>query len=131
MGTRKQLELPASLDRLRDRFSTWRQTRSVGSRIPKPLWKSAAKVAAEHGVNLTASALKLDYYSLKKRVTGDNGLARSSKFVELSSACSPLPIGNECVIDLEDSSGARMRMHLKGSSVPDVLALARDFWNAE
>jgi hypothetical protein len=34
------------------------------------------------------------------------------------------------VIEWEDVAGARMRVHLKGQDVPDLLALSRSFWNA-
>ena len=38
---------------------------------------------------------------------------------------------NECLIEWEDVAGARLRVHLKGHGTPDLLALNRDFWNAE
>ncbi len=129
MRGRKRSEVPASLSHLGQRFAAWRKTRALGERIPQSLWKSAAKMAAEHGLNRTARVLKLDYYSLKKRLDGASDLAPSSMFVELPSA--PPSIANECVIELEDATGSRMRVHLKGQNVPDVLALSRSFWNAD
>lgn len=66
MRARKRSELPASLSRLEQRFASWRRTRASGERIPAPLWKSAVRSAAEHGLNRTARILNLDYYSLKK-----------------------------------------------------------------
>ena len=89
MRTRKRSEVPASLSRLGQRFASWRKTRAAGQRIPDRLWKSAVKMAAEHGLNRTARTLNLDYYSLKKRVDGASSQAKST-FVELPS--SPLPI---------------------------------------
>jgi hypothetical protein len=85
-------------------------------------------MAAKYGLNRTARALKLDYYSLKKRVDRADRPASSSAFVELPS--SPL-VSNECVIEWEDAAGARMRVHVKGQNLPDVLALSRSFWNAD
>lgn len=117
----------ASLARLERRFTAWRKSRSVGQRIPHPLWKAAVQVASEHGLNQTASALKLDYYSLKKRVDGNR--ASSASFVELPSPS--YPVVSECVIELEDGRGARMRVHLKGQNVPDLLPLSRQFWDIE
>ena len=38
---------------------------------------------------------------------------------------------SECVIELEDATGSRMRVHVKGQDIPDVLALSRSFWNAD
>jgi hypothetical protein len=42
-----------------------------------------------------------------------------------------MPLASECVIEFEDGAGASMRVHLKGTDLPDVLALGRSFWNAE
>jgi len=42
-----------------------------------------------------------------------------------------LPIGNECVIELEDAAGCRMRVQMKGLNLPDVRALSRDFWESD
>ena len=108
----------------------WRKTRKHGERIPKPLWKSAAKLAADYGVSQTAAVLKLDYHSLKKRMGQQvEDTVSNSPFIELP----PVPIAHasECVIEFEDGAGASMRVHLKGTEVPDVLALGRSFWNAE
>jgi hypothetical protein len=133
MPTRKCCELPGSLSRLGQRFAAWRKTRLSGQRIPESLWKSAAKVAAKHGVNRTARALNLDYYCLKERmdaasIGGASSQAKST-FVELPS--SPLSIMSECVIEWEDATGSRMRVHLKGQDGPDLLALSRSFWNSD
>jgi hypothetical protein len=86
-------------------------------------------MAAKYGLNSTARVLKLDYYALKKRMNGDSRLASSSTFVELPS--SALSVSSDCVIEWEDATGARMRVHVKGSNPPDVLALGRSFWNAD
>ena len=69
---------------------------------------------------------RLLFYSLKKRVDGASSQPKST-FVELPS----MPLASECVIEFEDGSGASMRMHLKGTDPPDVLALSRSFWNAD
>ena len=129
MTARKRSELPASLARLVQRFDSWRSTRASGERIPEQLWKAAVNAAAVHGLNRTARALKLDYYSLKKRVDDASSQGESSTFVELAS--SSLPIANECVIELEDAAGCRMRVQMKGLTLPDVRALSRDFWEAD
>ena len=129
MRSRECSKVPASLSRLGQRFAAWRKTRVSGERIPETLWNSAAKMAAEHGLNRTARVLKLDYYSLKKRLDGASELATSSTFVELPS--SSLSFASECVIELEDAAGSRMRVHLKGQNLPDVLALSRSFWSAD
>lgn len=126
MSVHKRSEVPASLARLGERLAAWRKTRVSGQRIPEALWKSAARMAGEHGLNRTARFLNLDYYSLKKRVDGVS--LSQSTFVELSP--SPL-LTSECVIEWEDAAGSRMRVELKGQNVPDLLALSRSFWNVD
>jgi hypothetical protein len=128
MRRRKRGEVPARLSRLEQRFAAWRKSRQWGERIPQPLWKAAAQLAAECGLNQTARILKLDYYSLKKHLDRDGvKSAANTPFVELPPM---LPLVSECIIEFEDGSGASMRMHLKGTAPPDVLALGRSFWNA-
>ena len=140
MVGRKRREVPARLSRLQQRFAAWRRTRAPGERIPDALWKSAAKLAADYGLNQTATLLKLDYYSLKEHKDRWESVARSltakhaafeqaAGFVEVSP---PLrSTASECVIEFTDGTGASMRVHLKGCDVPDVLALGRNFWNAQ
>ena len=132
MAGRKRGEIPVSLARGRDRFEAWRRTREVGARIPERLWTLAVKLAREHGLSRTAGALKLDYYSLKKRVDSKDTDSASSPgtFIEFSPPSPPPPAG-ECVIECEDGSGASLRVHLRGCEIPDLAALARCFWGGE
>lgn len=129
MRLRKHAEVPASLVRLRQRFVAWRKARTPGERIPESLWNSAVKMVAKYGLNPTARVLNLDYYALKKRVDSASHPASSSTFVELPS--SALSVSSECMIEWEDAAGARMRVHVKGQNLPDVLALGRSFWSGE
>jgi len=137
MGTRKTRELPARLEGLRRRFERWRRTREGRSRIPEPLWTSAVKVAGRYGTGRTARVLRVDYYSLKKRVEGAPAATASkvpagaagATFLEL-----PAPVWpgcGQCTLELENASGAKMRVHLKGVEAPDLAALSRSFWQVE
>src|SRR6476659_7823601 len=67
MGTRERGQLPLDLVRGRARFQAWRARRKVGTRIPRTLWAVAVRLAKTHGVCRAATALGLDYYSLKKQ----------------------------------------------------------------
>ncbi len=126
--------LPASLEALRRRFDRWRRSRTARSRIPDTLWTSAVQAAGRYGLHQTAQALLLDYYALKKRVedaASDSQPDReaAATFLELPA---PVPSGaSESIVELEDSGGAKMRLHLKGGAVPDVTALVRSFWGVE
>ena len=128
MGERKNGEVPARLKRLEQRFAAWRKTRVRGERIPELLWKSAAKLAVDYGLNQTSAVLKLDYYSLKKHAGGQATETESpSAFIELPSAA--VAPASECVIEFEGAAGASLRVTLKGAGAPDVLALGRSFWD--
>jgi hypothetical protein len=135
MRGKKSVELPSGLAGAERRFTKWRRTRKPGTRIPERLWSSAVKLAASHGVHPTALALRLDYYSLKRRL--DRSAASRSahqaengpSFVEVSAACASGV--REWSIDFENPAGARMRVHVKGDDSLDVLALGRSFWKGE
>ena len=123
--------IPAPLARGRDRFEAWRRTCQVGTRIPEKLWSLAVSLADVHGLSRTASALKLDYYSLRQRVaarSSDPGSVAPA-FIEFSPPS--LAPATECVVEFENGSGARMRVHLRGCEIPDLVALGRSFWSGE
>ncbi|MDA1052609.1 MAG: hypothetical protein O3C40_19305 [Planctomycetota bacterium] len=131
MVGRKRCDMPTPLALGRDRFEVWRQTRKVGTRIPDELWSLAVKLAEGHGLNRTASVLRLDYYSLKKRIEARNSDVTSlpPAFIELSPPS--LAVSGECVVEFEDGAGASLRVHLRGCDAPDLVALGRSFWSGE
>ena len=130
---RKRTVAPAvPLDDVRRRFERWRRLPKADRRIPKALWRAAVEAAGEHGVSRTARALRLNTTSLKHRLQTTvppgacGGGPSGTPFVELLSP--PLVGATECVVELEDSHGARMRIELKGADAPDLATLARVFW---
>jgi len=148
MKTRQTRDRPAQLEGVRQRFERWRNSHRPRSRIPDPLWAAAVKMAERHGIHQTSRALRIDYYSLKKRVEEESVVSplaspreSATTFLELSpfanhafasaTTVSPrCPTGPcECTLELEDTDGAKMRVHLKGIEAPDLAALSRSFWN--
>ena len=133
MQNRGHRAAPTRLSLLKKRFALWRKERVKGARIPEALWKSAVSSAVDFGVSKTATALKLDYYGLKKRMERHRGPVPQSgsaaAFVEVPNPVAGL--AKECVIEFEDGRGSCMRVHLKGTDVPDLLALGRSFWKGE
>lgn len=163
MSTISDGEAPARLEAVRRRFEDWRRGHRARSRLPERLWVSAVELGRTHGINRTARALRLDYYSLKKRVESSSRkwiesvrpatIGRNAATIGRKTAAAPrdpkgptsatflevgpLPsaVAGECIVELEDGEGARMRVHLKGAeaierAVPDLAALARSFWGA-
>src|SRR5207248_8163504 len=119
MGTSKREKLPPDLEHGRSRFRAWRGERTAGGRIPLPLWAMATRLAKAHGVSRTAAALGLDYYRLKQRAEAAASEPRSSgpSFVELTS---PVPVGKHCQFELDNGSGATMRVQLVGYDAAEV-----------
>jgi hypothetical protein len=151
-------ELPARVEEVRRRLERWRGTSQSRSRIPEPLWVAAVKVAGRYGIHRTAKALRLDYYSLKRRVEREvakkqaatevgtaaqrRGARKSGVRISRAPAASaaatflelPAPAwaaSGECVLELERPGGAKMRVHLKGVPARDVVAIGRGLWQGE
>jgi hypothetical protein len=129
MGTSQRGQLPPDLVRGRSRFQAWRRQRKPGGRIPLSLWAIAIRLANLHGVSRTATALGLDYYRLKKlaEVAAAEPRASGPAFVELTS---PLTAAKQCRVELDNGSGATMRVQLVGYDAADLEAMSRGFWNA-
>lgn len=125
MGDSMHLNFPAALSRAQRKIEQWRQRRRPRARIPEELWREAAQLACAHGVNRTARALRLDYYALKKRAAAGSG-ERAPEFVEILPGGMPVP-RPDCMIEVEDPSGAKMRIRLQGGDLPDVADLTRVF----
>ena len=125
---RKQAAVPAGLESTRRRFERWRETREGRPRIPESLWALAARAGRQFGIHRTCRALRLDYAVLKRHVEAEatqvsSRLESPPSFVELVPAGSTFP--TECVVEIEDPSGARMRIEIKGVAAPDLVALTR------
>jgi hypothetical protein len=130
MRARQRGELPKDLAHGRRRFQAWRERRPEGRRIPQPLWTLAVRLVSQHGISRTATALGLDYYSLKERVeaAGQEPPSPGPAFVELPA---PVVVAKQALFELDNGAGATMRVQLLGYEAADVEALARRFWDAE
>jgi hypothetical protein len=114
-----------SLEQVRRRFEQWRRRNCYG-RIPHKLWHLAAAVAAMHGVELTAAQLRLDEERLRQWMRSRDAVNASSaqpaQFVELPA----LDHGtSECMLELEEPSGRKLRISLKGAATRQALELGR------
>ena len=134
MGTKKTRDLSARLEGVRRRFERWRRTRRVRSRVPESLWAAGVKMARICGIHRTARALRVDYYVLKKRVEREvaqtPGVPEAGAVATFIELASPARAGAcECILELENLGGAKMRVHLKGVEAPDLAALSRSLWD--
>jgi hypothetical protein len=91
-------------------------------------------MASTYGIAHTAKALRVNYTALKKRieqeaVANPDGSKESpvATFLELAPRTR---VGScQCTLELENASGAKMRIHLQADETPDLAALSRSFWN--
>jgi hypothetical protein len=98
--------------------------------LPKELWSKAVALAREHGLNKTARTLGLKYDSLKKHLEatppGASGAGKTRpEFMELVPR-EMMPSSIECTIEWEEANGGKMRMHVKGIGVPDLVSFGRE-----
>ena len=126
MRQRSSLVSRDILSDVESQFARWRKSRRRGTRIPAALWDAAVGAARNCGVSKVAGALRLDYYKLKQRLETAPGLETGGggAFLEI-----PLPTASECVFELEDGQGARLRVAFKGASPTELEPLARAFWS--
>lgn len=152
MGTRKGRALPARLERVQRRIEHWRRTRKISSPMPDSLWAAAVKLAGRYGISHTAKTLRLNYNALRKRVEQQVAVVprgpgegvvtqrRLPAFLELAAhdrsrpteanQHSTLAPGGscQCILELENRSGAKLRVQVQGVAAPDLAALSRSFW---
>ena len=129
------------MEQVRRRFAEFRQAHAVRARLPEELWAAAAKLARRDGVTATARALGLDRPSLQRwtdrleprastkphkisrgRLSGKNA---APAFVELLAASSGT--ATSCLVEVESTSGGKLRLDLKGIATSQLAELIRAF----
>ncbi len=137
-------------------FKHWRESRVRGERIPVFLWGEAVQMCQQHTPQRVASELRLSLASLMRRLKlgGDRVGARpefvevlrstalgaadytASRLESVLAAKSPPPRApvtapaNECVLELENVRGAKMRVQLNGAGLVSLEPLLSSFWDA-
>ena len=134
MGQKATRPAEPVLDNLRQRFKDWRQSGRKGRKIPDEMWREAAGLASEHGVNRVARSLGLDYNGLKQRM--DEGLrkakllpnVRGPNFIELSvDTEARIP---ECVMEFQGRQG-KLTIRLTEPGAMDVVLLVKALTGGE
>jgi len=119
------------LEEVKQLFTTWRASRKHKTRIPDDLWEAAASLAPQYSIHQISRDLRLNHTSLKDQVvarTEENSTSSAPQpfFLELPAAQSP-PL-SECLIEMENRHGEKMRMHFAGEVSLDLLAVSQNFW---
>lgn len=138
--------LGESLEQIERRFKHWRQTRRRGEHIPAPLWAAAVNLGRVYGPQRVAQALGIDPQRLMRRlapdgpairtgaatpVSPDDATTHGPQFVECFAAPAAGTAGaHECVVELQNVRGAKMRVELSGRALQSLAGLCSAFWSA-
>ena len=119
-----------AISEVKEQFKIWRRTRKSPRPIPEKLWAAAVSLTAKHSISQISKELVLDYTALKKRVPikKKDSAAKMSPpgFIELN--LEPPAAASECIVEMQDILGSKMRMHFRGKTDFNLLELAKAFW---
>ena len=122
-------QLPVAMERVRSQFEQWRAHKERGDRIPERLWAAATQAARQHGVNAVSRVARLEHSALRRRVEQTVGRdAGALEFVELHGVAPQESAG--CVIEMEKSNGARMRICVHDGATIDWARMKEAFLGA-
>lgn len=118
------------IEKARDKFEQWRQSKKKRSRIPEDLWMTAIELSEKYSVNQISKALRLNSSSLKKRIEQSKSDCLPEP-VE-SSMPSFLEIGisqpetAQYIIELTHRNGSKMKAQIKNSNL-DIIEMSKIF----
>lgn len=126
-----------ALEEVKQQFKIWRKTKTGRERIPASLWQAASEVfkIGDHSLHRISKTLHLNQTALKQYVQqqcpevikAEHEAPPSFIALELDSS---LPV-SECVIEMEDTTGAKMRMCLRGNTDPNIFEICKSFWGQQ
>ena len=126
----KTLSRPSlTLSEVKEQFTAWRRTRKSLHPIPPHLVEAALSLSNNHSTRQISEELLIDYEDLTRvgpKKKKETKKVRPPTFIELEYE-SPAAL-SECVVEMEDGSGAKMRMHFRGKTDFDLLELGKAFW---
>ena len=129
MNQKQQETDRPNLEAVRRQFEKWRGKRKRGARIPQRLWQTAVGLSDRHSVGEIARVLGLHYGRLKQRISAlddesHRSTAEGMEFVSIGA----LPTEHIDVVELEDRSGKRLKVHLMGAGSGRVIEVAKALW---
>ena len=121
-----------TLEYIQNQFETWRRTREKRAPIPAPLWEAAVNLSKDYSILQISKALRLNYTDLKHRVLAQSDeeivkVEHNLPFIELDFEQTKSP--SHCVIEMEKSNGAKLKMYFTGERSLDLLELGKSFWS--
>ena len=135
---RNGLALQNEADTLSWRISNWRRNHRPPATMPAELWEQAVSLASRLGVARTAKALRLDRTELRAAVERagqpEFQIASAASFVNLFgdlgielAECQAVAADEQLVLELESTTGARMRIEARNVAPTSLLDLVRAF----
>ena len=109
-------------------FKAWRDNRKHKSRIPEELWAAAVSLSDRYSIHRISKALHLNHTALSDRISACKANSTQPTdpcFIELPAPQSP---ASECLVEMENRAGEKIRMHFSGAIGFDLLALSQNFW---
>jgi hypothetical protein len=110
---------------VRRALEAWRKNRPARQPIPEALWIQMADLGHTHGVSLVARALRVDYYTLKRRV---RERMPAPDFVEVTMAPADDP-RRGCTAELEDRRGRKLLLRWSSAPGSELLGVVQAFLN--
>lgn len=113
-------------------FMEWRKAKTERARIPDHLWRTAVNLYHTGGISINriARVLRLNHSTLKAKIfdmpvaaidpSADDA---PDMFIELA----PGPVCTDCIIEMENKTGVKMRMRFAGRADPAVISLGKYF----
>ncbi|MBN1932398.1 MAG: hypothetical protein JW786_12410 [Desulfobacterales bacterium] len=124
--------LSSDLEAAKNQFENWRSgKRSSREPIPQNLWETAIALSHKYSIYKVSKCLRLNFTDLKKRFDGKEYRSVTRRqpetFIELP--WEKPGVSSECIIEMEDEFGCRMKMCFRGETRLDLLELGKSFWN--
>jgi hypothetical protein len=140
------------LEDLVEEFRRWRQTRTAGERIPVAMWDAAVQMCQEHAPKRVAYKLRVGLATLMRHLergaqhspmrsaletefvevflsptprpvpTADTSVANARAMPEPPAKLTPTPTP-ECVVEMENGQGVKMRVQLSGLGLAQLATL--------
>ena len=132
MNQESPSNLRPTLEDIQNQFETWRRTRQRRAPIPARLWEAAVNLSEDYSILQISKVLRLNYTDLKHRVLAQTdeeivNAKHNLPFIELDFEQTKSP--NHCVIEMEKSNGAKLKMYFTGERSLDLLELGKSFWS--
>ena len=126
------------IDEVKQKFEEWRKTKKGRERIPERLCDAAVSLSNAYSINQIAREIRLSYSALKNRIIEkeeDPSIKNEDRIIERVAAPTFIELDfeqpafvSECIVEMQDTSGAKMRMCFKGKTDFDLLELGKAFW---